>query len=508
MYGLVIDDFVALSRVSRESFQHGPSDGAEGADQMQRAYEDVKLIPNKKKAFRDELQASFWGADVDGEAGVVRGSLKRAIPLTGIILRLVATGHCCGKLMQAILGSVISLFLFRRRFLALLDSCFESYRGRQMDEIYVLSGRCKSDLLMIAVLMPLAATNLRASPPDVVAASDASNWGEAGVFCRISPKVGKELMRHSLRKSVWTRLLSPGRALLRAHGELPEEDELPDGEETFKANPLWTLLAEALEYKLLFARERRGRRHINIGEVRGMLRTEKLLGLQKPSRRILLGADSQVGLGAVSKGRSSSTAINEELCRSLPWMISLDSYLDLMYYNTSSNRADDPTRGKEIGKAVRKLPSWWHELEQGLFQQFDVWMFEHGLDDEHVAGLPDFSELCGGVSLAGTLPEYLKVESGVKVGSSAPGNLVVKWKCQAPVPQMRQPLPRVVGLCRVLLLQRSSLWRLRSAVGAPPGGRASFWRLNEQGLLLTPELELRIKEQMGLESHCPKRLTS
>lgn len=193
------------------------------------------------------------------------------------------------------------------------------------------AGDCKSDLLMIAVLMPLAATNLRAAAPDVVAASDASNWGEAGVYCNISPMIGRELMRHSLRKSVWTTLLSPSRALLKAYGELPEDEELPEAEEPYKTNALWTLWAECLTYRLLFARERRGRRHINIGEVRGVLRTEKLLGPRKPSRRILLGANSEVALGALTEGRSSSTAINEELCRSLPWMIALDSYLDLMY---------------------------------------------------------------------------------------------------------------------------------------------------------------------------------
>jgi hypothetical protein len=54
-----------------------------------------------------------------------------------------------------------------------------------MDEIFPLAGRCKSDLLLIAALLPMAATNLRASPPEHVAASDVSNWGEAGVISKI-----------------------------------------------------------------------------------------------------------------------------------------------------------------------------------------------------------------------------------------------------------------------------------------------------------------------------------
>ena len=60
----------------------------------------------------------------------MRGALRRAVPLAGIILKMVNVGHSCRELMQVIVGSVISLFLFRRRFLALLDSVFESYRRR------------------------------------------------------------------------------------------------------------------------------------------------------------------------------------------------------------------------------------------------------------------------------------------------------------------------------------------------------------------------------------------
>ena len=59
-----------------------------------------------------------------GDNGMIRGSLKRAVPLAGIVLRLVRIGHFHGELVQILLGSIISLFLFRCRLLFLLDSCF------------------------------------------------------------------------------------------------------------------------------------------------------------------------------------------------------------------------------------------------------------------------------------------------------------------------------------------------------------------------------------------------
>ena len=429
--GLVIDDFVALSKVTKAEAEHSRSHGAVLADKMQRAYEEVELIPNTKKAFRDQAQSSFWGVDLDGDRGILRGSLRRAIPLAGILLQLAGIGVCTGDLMQVVVGCLISLFLYRRRFLSLLDSLFASYRGRGMREVFRLDGRARSDLLALACLLPLAATNLRAAAPVQVAASDASNWGEAGVSAKIPKTLGRELVRHCLRKSVWTKLLAPGAAVLRAKGLLAEEDELPSKDQRFETNPLWHLLAQMLDYKLLFAKEKTGQRHINIGELRAGLKTERLIASRRPSSRVLLGLDSQVALGALSKGRSSSPAMNREMVRSIPTMVALDSYLETMYFHTSVNRADQPTRGKEIEKPAEDLPTWWDSACKGDFQALDEWLFEQGLDPHTLSGLPCLDELCGEVSPEGILPTFLKVAMEAAEASGIPRNHVESCKSSA-----------------------------------------------------------------------------
>ena len=81
-----------------------------------------------------------------------------------------------------------------------------------------------------------------------------------------------------------------------------------------------------------------------------------------------------MALGALVKGRSSSPAINAELSGSLPWMIVLDAYLELLYFPTKSNWSDDPARGKEIAGASRELPERWDGLAAGSFQKFDMWL--------------------------------------------------------------------------------------------------------------------------------------
>ncbi len=404
--GLVIDDFVTISRRQRDS--GGESEGAQKADQMMEVYDEVGLMPNREKSFRDRAQASFWGADADGVTGLVRGALKRSLPLASLILKLVDVGSGTVDLLQTITGCIISLFLYRRRFLAVLDSVFESYRGRGRREVVKLNGRVKTDLLLVTALLPLAVANLRLKPADRVYASDASSWGEAAVHAEIAPVIGKELARHALRKSIWVRLLAPSAAWQRMHGLLEEAEEIPEESQVYQSNPLWERLAKSLKYRLTFAKMKKSPRHINVGELRGALKAERIGATRRPRGRLLVGLDSQVALGALIKGRSASPALNAELCRSLPHMVLLDYTADYFYFHTKCNPADNPTRGRAVGPAEMELPTWWRSAEAGDFQQLDAWLAEYGLDDYSLSGLPDFEELRrseDGCFTAGILPK-------------------------------------------------------------------------------------------------------
>lgn len=343
--GIVIDDFISLSKVALDHPTDVLSPAARLADEMQSVYKSVNLVPHEKKAFRDCEQSNFWGIDLDGVGGIVRGALKRAIPLTGIILKMVKIGFATADLLQVIAGALLSLLLYRRRLMALLDSLFDSYRNRMPRDIIKLEGPLKSDLLSLCCLLPVAGSNLRARISPRITATDASNWGEAGVVADIPPKAAEELYRHALKKNVWTRLLNPSSALLRSKGLLPCEEELPNPGEAFRYNPLWEKLAKSLTFKLQFKQSASSHRRINIGEVKSVLKAEKLHGLKDPCSREIYGIDSQVALGALLKGRASSPAINSLLCQSLPHMLACESYFEGMYFSSKSYPSDERTCG-------------------------------------------------------------------------------------------------------------------------------------------------------------------
>lgn len=175
----------------------------------------------------------------------------------------------------------------------------------------------KSELLTLALLLPVAVSNLRAKIQERIVATDASSWGEAAVVAKAPLKVCKELHRYSLRKPVWTKLLPPGKAWERAHGFLDTENELPGENDCYATNPFWETAAECLNYELLFKRASPAPRHINIGEVRSFLFAERILGKEKMSTRDVFGLDSQVSLGCLIKGRSASKGLNRELKKSI-----------------------------------------------------------------------------------------------------------------------------------------------------------------------------------------------
>ena len=263
----MIDDFVCGQKVSRSSARSSPSDGAQAAARLSDAYVREGLIPHTGKAFRDQIKATFWGTDIDGEAGIVRGSLQRAIPLMYVILRVLSVRAATPHLLQVIAGSLVSIFIYRRRLLSLLNQIFAVVQHLEADEVVHIGPELQTELMMCAVLLPLAATNIRALVLPQVCATDASGWGEAEVSCEIPLALAREAVRHSLRKSAWVRLLTPTQALARLHDDLDPEAELP-GDHSFAMHPLWEVLLRFPKYKLRWKAQSERLRHINVSELR------------------------------------------------------------------------------------------------------------------------------------------------------------------------------------------------------------------------------------------------
>lgn len=180
---------------------------------------------------------------------------------------------------------------------------------------------------------------------------------------------------------------------MREHGKLLAEDELPDGV-PLVSHPLWTKLAQFLAFTLWQRKQVRGRRHINLLEIEAVLDVERKLADRFSSLRYLLGADSQVALAALTKGRSSSDRINDLLEGSLAVYLGHDLYGSYGYVPSLANCVDDPTRERPLRAPEKNAPDWLVEALGGNFELFDDWLNQLGYDPQQLAGLPFANAFC------------------------------------------------------------------------------------------------------------------
>ncbi|CAE7265680.1 unnamed protein product [Symbiodinium sp. CCMP2592] len=158
------------------------------------------------------------------------------------------------------------------------------------------------ELLIAAVLLPFARIDLRSPAAPCLIASDASTQARASVVCSLPELASEEFLRHTLHKGVWSRLLRPLPAYLRARGQLPCDQELPD--EQYSSHPIWDEVCASFQFGVLTgAKRNQGSRHINVLELQVALEAESRVGrspfeLLLVSARIGLLKPVQVGLNA------------------------------------------------------------------------------------------------------------------------------------------------------------------------------------------------------------------
>ena len=353
--GLVIDDLVYLHRcLDHEQDVGRASVGAERLHAALDAYRAAPLAYSERKTFSHQLQASFWGVDVCGVSGLVRTAPARYWPLTLITLRVVQLGLASRGLLESLLGSWVAVFLLRRRLLSLVDLCFKAVMQGDPQTILRLSPELCAELVSFVTLGVYAVLDLRASVLPEIHATDASSTWQAGVFAKVPGGVAQEFMRHSLQKGTWTRLLNPSAAYLHERGLLDPDDEAPG--ETFATHPVAVLAATVPAYSCSWRKEYSSRVHINVGELEAYLREEGRVAGARRAKRVLFGLDSQVCLGALAKGRSSSQVLNQLLSASLGPMLSSRIFPFYLYFPSSHNPADDPTRATDIRAPSRPEP--------------------------------------------------------------------------------------------------------------------------------------------------------
>ena len=385
--GIVIDDVLIAEQRRKDSGPHGMADGEARLAKLLEEYTQRGLNAHPDKTFKDVARTSIWGASVDGESGIIRPSPHRLVPLMDLTCRVARLGYASIALLEILAGSWVAILQIRRRMLCLLEAIYAVQRGKNRHDIVKLPPSLCEELWVLVILGPVATCSMRWQTHDELFLSDASDDCKASVRCNVGGVFCRELRRHSLSRGAWSKLLSPWKSWLRNHEALFAEDELPAGV-PLVSHPLWTVLARSLQFVLNHRNPSRSRKHINLLELSAILEVEQRLAQRFFDRRYLLGADSQVALAAVVKGRSSSPRLNGLLQKSLATLLGAGLHGEYGYLPSLVNVSDDPTRNKSVREPDIPMPDWLRDALQGQFAGLDEWLRAVGYDPLHVAGIP------------------------------------------------------------------------------------------------------------------------
>ncbi|CAK0822222.1 unnamed protein product, partial [Prorocentrum cordatum] len=170
-----IDDFDApeiVEEVLARKLVGAPSDLQM---QVRASYERASASFSAEKAHCRQLRVERMGADVDGVSGRLAVPASKALTTAGLCLAAVQRRLVPWRVAMAALGELARAFEFRRPLFGVLNSVW-TLAASSAQEAY-LDAEMVEELLMGVMVLPLAASSLRARVDGMVTSSDASEMG-------------------------------------------------------------------------------------------------------------------------------------------------------------------------------------------------------------------------------------------------------------------------------------------------------------------------------------------
>ena len=232
--GLVIDDYFAVS-VDDKHLPDADTRSAQAYRTAQKAYGAVPLLGSPEKDVFAAKEGKVIGAFINGSdrataLGVctVAAPAAKRLALSALTLELCSLPYTTVSLHRRILGAWVSVLLFRRPMMSLLNESFRlaSLHDDKPDAALIPFPReVVCELVLVSVLMPLAVTDISVPFDDKLFASDASE--NRGAICSVEadPEVTKILSRACKTKGAYTRLQSPWARFMQKLGLSDESVE-------------------------------------------------------------------------------------------------------------------------------------------------------------------------------------------------------------------------------------------------------------------------------------------
>jgi len=180
MHRVYLDNFDEMEKVDRHLAGILKGEPSQSTLALRQEYEHWNIPRHPKKAVQRSSYAEVQGAVVDGSVGCAYPKPDKILKYTQLALMTVAAGRCSQKEMQVVAGGLVYIATFRRALMGGLNSIWsfieEFNRYPVVIRLEIPATVCL-EICRFLALVPLARLDFRASPNELVTASDASTQG-------------------------------------------------------------------------------------------------------------------------------------------------------------------------------------------------------------------------------------------------------------------------------------------------------------------------------------------
>lgn len=232
--GLVIDDFFAIS-IQDKSTPHDRSMSSLAYEKAQTAYRHAGLEGSPEKDLVSVSEGKVIGAYVNGghratsRGMVVVGSpVEKRLGLSVLLLMVSQLQSTSDSLHLCLLGGSTSILGLRRPLMSVLQEAFHVVDQNDFDanrpKLVHLSRKVATELVLLAVLMPLAVSDIAAPLDKSIYCTDASLSKGAILEAEVEDHILRVLYRTSISKGAYTKMLSGRTSVLKTHDWKFEEE--------------------------------------------------------------------------------------------------------------------------------------------------------------------------------------------------------------------------------------------------------------------------------------------
>lgn len=163
--GVCIDDKVSVQLVPKSPLlkdKLGPLRDEEACALADQAYNETGLTAHPKKRQRRASVYSAWGAQIEGRVGFLGAKRDRLLCLSTLTAVAARSPAISRVVLDSLLGSWAFCFQFRRCLFSIFARLYvEGPPNGKYDSPFKLSSAARTELLLAAVLGPLALAQLR-----------------------------------------------------------------------------------------------------------------------------------------------------------------------------------------------------------------------------------------------------------------------------------------------------------------------------------------------------------